>query len=174
MGKIRCANDVKLIVGLIFCSPEIAELSRSILVKRFGPIDYQSSILDFSHTSYYEEEIGPGLKKQFIAFKKLIRPDKLAAIKILTNKLENQLSRNNKRTINIDPGYLDMAKLVLASTKDYKHRINIGKNIYAEITLSYEAKAFRPNVCAYPDYKNNTYIQIFETIRNIYANQLMH
>lgn len=172
MGKIRQTNKVKLIVGLIFCSNDTAAQSCAILKRKFGPIDYQSGLINFSHTDYYKSEIGTNLKRQFLAFKKLIRPEKLAVIKIYANNLETKLSRNNKRLINIDPGYLDMAKLVLASTKDYKHRINIGKNIYAEITLCYEAKAFRPNECAYPDYKSNAYREIFESIRNIYSNQL--
>lgn len=126
----------------------------------------------FDYTDYYNEEFGSPLKRQFISFKKLINPDELAGIKVATNRLEKKLSHNSSRIINIDPGYLDMAKLVLATTKDYKHRIYLSKGIYAEVTLRYENKTFQPWEWSYPDYRTAQYLAIFNQIRQIYSSQI--
>lgn len=156
-------------VGLIFHSDEILKKTEAILIRRFGSIDYQSPVMDFGHTDYYREEFGPDLKRKFLSFKKPIRPQDLAKIKIITNKLEQKLALKGRRRINIDPGYLDMAKLVLASTKDYTHRIYLAKGIYAEITLFYENKSFRAWTWTYPDYQSALYLAVFNRIREIYA-----
>jgi len=97
---------------------------------------------------------------------------RLFKIKINTNIIEEKLSKHGLRIINIDPGYLDMAKLILASTKDYKHRIYLDKGIYAEITLFYQNKNFTPWEWTYPDYKSSDYIAIFNHIRALYAEQI--
>jgi len=162
----------KLIIGFIFKEEAALNKAKSILQKRFGKIDFESQTLAFNHTTYYEKEFGKDLKRRFIAFKKLISPSDLPEIKIYTNKVEKKLSSGSSRLINIDPGYLDLAKLVLASTKDYKHRIYLGKGIYLEVTLFYENKSYRPWEWTYPDYKSAEYIAIFNQIRDIYARQI--
>ena len=101
----------------------------------------------------------------------MIQIAQLSKIKVFTNRVENKLSLNSRRQINIDPGYLDMAKLVLASTKDYKHRIYLDRGIYAEITLFYRDKTFQPWEWTYPDYRTSDYIRIFNQIRQVYAQQ---
>lgn len=148
------------------------EEAKNILRKGFGKIDYESQALAFRHTDYYETEFGKNLKRKFISFQKLIQPQNLAKIKIATNIIEKKLSRNGLRSINIDPGYLNMAKLILASTKDYKHRIYLDKGIYVETTLFYQNKSFHFWEWTYPDYKSADYIRIFNQIREIYAKQI--
>ena len=143
MGKITPAKPVKLIIGFIFKEKKIFNSLKSVLIKHFGEVDFESRIMPFTLTDYYRDEFGSGLKRIFISFRKLIRPQQISGIKILTNKIEEESSCANKRLINIDPGYLDSAKLVLASTKDYVHRIYLGKGIYAEVTLFYQDKSFR-------------------------------
>lgn len=172
MGKIKRRPPVKLIIGLIFKKDTIYRKTKATLEKKFGKIDFESERLAFCYTGYYAKEFGSGLKRSFISFKKLIPPQNLAAIKIFTNTLEQKLSLNSLRTVNIDPGYIELAKLVLASTKDYKHRIYLGKGIYAEITLSFAGKTFIPQECTYPDYRSAEYISIFNKIRQIYAQQI--
>jgi len=169
MGQIRKYLKVKLIIGLIFKNERVVAAAERLLGKRFGKIDFSSECLPFTYTNYYEQELGTGLARKFIGFKKLIPPDDLAEIKIITNRIENKLSRNHKRLINIDPGYVDLAKLVLASTKDYNHRIFLGQGIYAEVTLCWRKKTFQPWSWTYPDYKSSEYIRIFNSLRNIYA-----
>jgi hypothetical protein len=171
MGKITKPYPAKLIVGFIFKDKIFYHKSRIILEKTFGKIDFESQILSFFHTDYYQKEIGSNLFRKFISFKKLIQIEQLSKIKVFTNKVENKLSLDSRRQINIDPGYLDMAKLVLASTKDYKHRIYLDRGIYAEITLFYQDKTFQPWEWTYPDYRTSDYIRIFNQIRQLYAQQ---
>ncbi len=172
MGQIKNPKKVKLIIGFIFNQEKARERAKEILEKRFGRIDFTSETLLFTHTDYYEKEFGIGLKREFIAFKRLILPSSLPEIKIIANRIEKKLSQNHKRLVNIDPGYLDLAKLVLASTKDFMHRIYLNKGVYAEITLSYQAKAFKSWDWTYPDYRTDKYAAIFNQIREIYAKQI--
>jgi hypothetical protein len=169
MGKIKKRIPVKLIVGFIFKKADILNKAKAILERRFGEIDFESKTLNFSHTDYYEEELGKNLKRIFISFKKLISPEHLSKIKILTNKIEQRLASGQKRLINIDPGYLEFSKLILATTKDFRHRIYLDSGIFAEVTLFYENKSFRPWEWTYPDYKTKKYAEIFNKIRQIYA-----
>ncbi len=172
MGKIISPIPVKLIIGLIFKDEEFLKISAGILRRHFGATDYESLIMPFSYTDYYQKEFGVGLKRKFLSFTKLIPSERLAAIKVLTNKIETKLSQNNSRKINIDPGYLTMAKLVLASTKDYSHRIYLDKGIFAEVTLVYQKNSFQPREWTYPDYRSEEYIRIFQEIRKLYAQQI--
>lgn len=172
MGKIKKQPRVKLITGLIFSQQGILDKAQKDLIRHFGKIDFESNALAFTHTDYYKKEFGSSLYRKFLSFQKLIDPAKLAEIKILTNKIEEKYKNpHDCRLINIDPGYLDFAKLILATTKDYAHRIYLKKGIYAEITLSYQDKQFKPLAWTYPDYRANEYSDIFNTIRDIYAGQ---
>jgi hypothetical protein len=172
MGKIKPKRLVKLIVGFIFKELSALNAARRILEEHFGNIDFESEILAFDYTDYYEKELGKGLNRRFISFKKLLHPETLPEIKIATNRIEKKLSVVLKRKINIDPGFLDLAKLILATTKDYKHRIYLKRGIFAEVTLFYEGKSFRAWEWTYPDYRTEKYLEIFNKIREIYAEQL--
>ena len=103
---------------------------------------------------------------------KLSDPAALACIKRQTNGLEQELAIGGKRRINLDPGYVSMAKFVLATTKNHGHRIYIGEGIYAEVTLRYHDKAFRPWEWTYPDYRQEEYLRILQEIRDLYIVQL--
>ena len=143
-----------------------------VLEKQYGKIDCKGPVFGFNHTDYYQEEMGFNLKKKFISFKDLIDPGKLNSIKLFTNKLEGKYSNKDKRIVNIDSRYIDNSKLVLASTKDYYHRIYVGKGIYAEVTLFFKGRSFQQLSWTYPDYKIDTSIDVFNTIRGIYRKQL--
>lgn len=172
MGKVNRPNPVKLVVGLIFKEERFLIEAEHILKNKLGPSDYESNILPFNFTHYYETEFGQDLKKKFVSFSKLICPQELAKIKLFTNKIENKLSRNGFRLVNIDPGYLDLAKYILATTKDYIHRIYLDKGIFAEITLYFRNNAFLPGEWTYRDYKTKEYADILTKIRQIYEKQL--
>ncbi|MGD0336922.1 MAG: DUF4416 family protein [Candidatus Omnitrophota bacterium] len=172
MGRRTKHIPVKLICGLIFKETESLNKAKVILERKFGTLDFTSGILPFKHTDYYEKEFGSELKRVFISFKRLIGPQALPKIKVITNAIESKLSRQKKRLVNIDPGYLTLAKLVLASTKDYVHRIYVGRGIFAEITLFYANGNFGPWQWSYPDYKTKEYAAIFGAIRNIYGKQI--
>lgn len=172
MGVIRTQAPVKLIVGFIFKEEKLFNKAKAVLERRYGRTDFESAGLKFNHTDYYEKEFGKDLQRKFLSFKRLIQPRMLPEIKIASNRLEERLSTKRLRLINIDPGYVDLAKLVLASTKDFKHRIYLDKCIYAEITLFYQNKTFQPWEWTYPDYRSGEYISVFNRIREIYANQI--
>ena len=115
--------------------------------------------------------MGRGLKRRFYSFSESIKPDRLVDIKLLTNEIEDRFSRSAdfpSRRINLDPGYISPAKLVLASTKNYSHRIYLAKGIYAEVTLYFEKGTFHSFPWTYPDYKSKEYLEIFNKIRGGY------
>jgi len=172
MSKPVIANKVKLIVGLIAQEPLLFKRAENLLKKKFGSIDFESEITDFVWTDYYKEEFGLGLKRKFISFKSLVEQDALADIKLFTNRLEKRISSKGKRLVNIDPGLISLSKLILASTKDFVHRIYLKRGIFAEITLYYKGDCFNEGQWTYPDYRTAEYKDIFSKIREIYKNQL--
>ena len=172
MGISRRPDKVKLVIGLFFTDVEKYYFVKNRLTKLFGEVDFESEFLDFKLTSYYEKEMGYCLKRVILSFKRLRDLKDIGNVKIRTNRIEKQHSKAGKRTINIDPGYLDLAKLVLFSTKDYTHRIYLDKGIYAEGTLFYKDNAFNPWPWTYPDYKSAEYLNIFGSIRQVYKEQM--
>lgn len=169
MGKIRKHNPVKLVIGFIYQDEAIFIRVKDKLKRKFGGLDFESGPIEFSYTDYYEAEMGKNLKRRFISFRKLISIGDLYRIKLYANRLEARFMVSKSRQINIDPGYLDLAKLVLATTKDYAHRIFLRKGIFAEITLSFRENSFSPNDWTYQDYRSKEYIDIFNQIRKLYA-----
>ena len=169
MKKIGKYNfKVKLLIGFIYKDEAIFIKAKEKLRKKFGKTDFESASLNFNCTDHYQAEMGQGLKRRFISFTKLIPIQDLYRIKLYTNRLEKKFLTGKARQVNIDPGYLDLAKLVLATTKDYAHRIFLGKGIFAEITLSYRGDSFSVNEWTYPDYRSQEYIDIFNQIRKLY------
>jgi hypothetical protein len=96
----------------------------------------------------------------------------LAAIKRQTNDLEAGSSVEDRRQVNIDPGYVSLSKLVLATTKNHAHRIYLSDGIYAEVTLHYRDGAFRGYPWTYPDYASSEYCALFQKVRDLYRRQL--
>ncbi len=175
MGKAKKPQRVKLVIGLLTKHKKLFDCSEEFFAKKFGEIDYKSPDILFNHTDYYKKEMGHPLKKRFISFKRLIQPQDIARIKLLTNSLEEKLSKKSNsslsRKINIDPGYITDSKLILATTKDYYHRIYLSKGIYSEVTLSWKKGTFQSFEWTYPDYRTDEYINILNTIRNSYMKE---
>lgn len=140
---------------------EIGESLREIL----GPIDEESPIWPWDHTDYYEKEMGKGLMRKFLFFSDLIGPEKLPDIKIKTMEIERLYTKDGKRRINLDPGYLHPAKVVLSTRKDYSHRIYLRDGVYAEVTLYFRNHSFNPFPYTYPDFKSKEYIELFNKVR---------
>lgn len=175
MAEAKRPSPVKLIIGVIFPSEGVLIKAKQRLKKKFGPLDFESPIMPFDCSKYYEKEMGSNLLRQFLSFQRLISPQELTAIKLYTNRLEKRLSRQKhqpSRTINLDPGYISASKLVLATCKNYSHRIYLDKGIFAEVTLCFHDGAFKPWPWTYPDYKSQGYIQSFNSIRQMYMKQL--
>ncbi len=174
MGQIKPPSPVKLIVGVIAGDTSLLVAVHRRLQERFGEIDFISQLMSFDYTIYYEKEMGQGLQRQFISFDELIMPDELAEAKRFSNVVECEFAEKETahRRVNLDPGYISAAKLILASTKDHAHRIHLRNGIYAEITLKFRDKTFQPWEWTYPDYRTSAYIEIFNQIRQIYLKQL--
>lgn len=160
---------VKLAIGFIYQDEAFFIKAKEKLVKRFGRVDFESREFDFNYTDYYERELGKNLKRKFISFARLVPIADLYRIKLYTNRLERKFSNLNRRQVNIDPGYVDLAKLVLATTKDYAHRIFLGKGIFAEVTLQFKGSTFCANEWTYPDYRTPEYLDVFNQIRKLYS-----
>jgi len=169
MGILKTAAPVKLLVGMITGRPGLFEEIRPFLIARFGPIDLESPVYAWDHTTYYQRELGSDLKRQFFFFEQPIPPDSLPEIKRSTNALEQRWFRTtadgNFRQINLDPGYLAPSKIVLATTKDYSHRIYLRDGIFAEVTLVYQGKSFIPLPHTYPDFRSEEYLSLFNEAR---------
>lgn len=171
MGTARQPQPVKLVVSILGGDPALLEEAEACLEEAFGPVDYRSGLLPFHHTTYYEPEMGADLKRRIVAFQRLVDPGDLAAIKRRTNALEERWAVEGKRRVNLDPGYVDLGKLVLASTKNHAHRIYLGQGIYAEVTLHYRGGRFQPWPWTYPDYASEEYCRLFGEIRALYQAQ---
>ncbi len=162
----------KLVVGVLISQSKLKEELQSCLVKRFGAVDYESELMEFSYTQYYDEEMGNPILRFFLSFKRLCSPDRLSEVKIQTNSLEDMYRDRGMRRINLDPGLLSLSRFILATTKDGSHRIPLQSGIYGEVTLVFEHGEFRPLPWTYPDYSSEIYRDILKQIRCEYRNQL--
>ncbi len=172
MSKPEKPVPVKLFAGVFFTDKNLLIRAKEELTKAFGEIDFESDIFDFEFTSYYEQEMGKGIKRIFYSFKDLIDPSKIVEIKHITWEIEKKLMIDGKRKVNIDPGYMDYFKVVLASFKTGGYKIYLGKGVWADITLWYEKGKFRPLLTAFPDFKENIYEKVFLRIRERYKKKL--
>ena len=160
---------VKLIAGMLSSREKLLDEASNVLAGDYGEVDFRSRLIPFKYTRHYEDEMGPGLVRQFISFKNPVCAGEIAAIKLRAIEIERMFSSGRGgRTVNIDPGYVSGAKLVLATTKNYDHRIYLGSGIFAEVTLHYRGNSFIPWEWTYPDYRAKEYIDIFNHIRKIY------
>ena len=173
MGQIRPPDPVLLFVGILYSDDKVFHNAYELLEKHFGEILFAGISIPWNYSQYYQKEIGYPLLRRFLFFKTLIYPDNLADIKLQTNEIENIFSFNDKRRINLDPGYLTLSKIVLASTKNYAHRIYLGKGIYGEVTLIYRNGTYKPHIFSYKDYQDEFYIKTFMNIRLLYKEMLL-
>ncbi len=161
-------KSAKLIVGFFAKEKSLAPSLVRDLIRLFGPLDMVSAWFDFDFTTYYEKEMGGPLYRRMLVFKSLVNQTRLPQIKHTTNDLENRLLRDGKRRVNIDPGYLVAERFVLATGKNFSHRIYIGEGIFADLTLMYQKGAFRTLPWTYPDYADEGMIDFLTLVRRKY------
>jgi hypothetical protein len=170
MGDAHLPTPVLLLVAATSRYEQVLDLGREQCEARFGAALAVSSAFEFGETDYYAQEMGSGLLKQFWAFH-AIDPGRLAPVKRQTNEWEAEYAglkaHPEPRPLNLDPGYLTLAKLVLASTKDHAHRIYLADGIYAEVTLSYRRGGWQPFDWTYPDYRRSDYHEFFTRCREL-------
>jgi hypothetical protein len=155
------SEDTLLFAGLLYAEARPYETVRQHLADLFCPIRLESAPRPWDYSKYYNDELGTPIVRRFVIFDTLIRSETLPDIKLSTNELERRLSLNGRRTYNIDPGYITLSKLVLATTKNYAHRIHLRNGIYAEVTLLFKGSAYVPNGFTYHDYCQADSVEFF-------------
>lgn len=172
MGTAAETPLVKPIVGMLAASLELLADAREVVSDRFAPVEMASDPVRWTVSAYYQEEMGEEIWRQFLAMHNLEPADELAVQKLGTNDLEACWRTSRGRQVNLDPGYLDLNKLVLASTKDAAHRVYLGDGIYAEATLRWARGTFAAWPYTYPDYASEHAVAFFNRVRQRYREQL--
>ena len=176
MWELKDPQPVKLLIGILAADETALAAAVKAISKSFGVIDLASDVWPFTQTDYYKDELGPNALRQFVSIEKLIDPGKLAQIKHDTNSLEQQLADSLKlslpRPVNLDPGFIEPSKLILASTKNFSHRIYIGNRMFAEVTLMYEKGRWRHFEFTFPDYRQSCYQDFLSKVRTRLMEQL--
>lgn len=163
--------SVKLFCAVLYTDAKPLSLAKNLLVQKFGEIDFESEGFVFDVSDYYKAEMDWPIYRLFWSFKKLISPNELAPIKIETNRIENEIAVENKRKVNLDSGYLDYDKIVLASAKYNWQKICLDLGIYADLTLRYEKGNYLPFPWSFPDFKQGHYNKTLLRIRELYKQQ---
>jgi hypothetical protein len=171
MSDPQPAEAVKLIVSLFSEERRLLGDAIRALSEEYGKVDFISAAAPFAYTDYYTTEFGASLIRRLVAFDRLIRPDSLPDVKLWTNALERRLASEGRRRVNIDPGYVARAHLLLATGKGYSHRPYLRDGIYADLTLIYRNKTFQSLPWTYPDYAGREMIGILTRIRDKYVFQ---
>ncbi len=165
-------DHVKLISSLFSPNKEFIESAIDQLTDFFGPVDWISPELIFDRTKYYAREMGRPLFRRFVSFEALVPSDYIVEVKLISNKVEQQYLHEGNRKINIDPGYISPERLILATGKNYIHRVYLSKGIFADLTLIFERGGFRPLEWTYPDYAVPDVIEALNSVREQYMKQL--
>jgi len=172
MSKPKPAEQVKLIFSVFAATDRQIEETIIVLAEYYGQPDFISELRPFDYTNYYNQEMGEKLVRRFLSMEMLIRPETLPDIKLTTNMIEDTSAEGERRKVNIDPGYLSKAHLILATGKGYTHRPYLHGGIYADLTLIYQNKKFVSLPWTYPDYADEKQILMFSKIRSRYLIQL--
>ncbi len=173
MGRPKEPLPAKLFMSIIAKEDDYFNKGMKELEGTFGEIDFVSERFAFNLTEYYTEEMGKDLFRHFITFKRLIDRSMLPEIKLITNRIENEFANSNgNRRINVDPGYICLEHVILATTKGYSHRPYMRDGIYADLTLIYKNKSFRAMEWTYPDYRQEEIIKLFNLFRSQYLEVL--
>jgi len=156
MSRPQEPKPVKLVTSVIYSDPKAYEQALSVLKQKWGEIDFIEAHFPFTSTEYYTREMGKPLWRSFFSFKMLIPRETLVDIKLFTNEIENNLAKEvAERTLNIDPGYLNDAQLILATGKNFSHRIYLGRGLFGDLTLMFKHHEFQAFPWTYPDYQQD-------------------
>lgn len=172
MSQLKPPEPVKLVMSLLSSEREIIASVIGELTKIHGGADIVSSVFAFTFTDYYEREMGSGLLRRMVSFDTLISPEALPEIKVRTTEMEQKWAQDGRRVINIDPGYLALAHLILATGKGYTHRPYLRLGVYADLTLIYRDGDFSALPWTYPDYRTEEMRGFLRQVRAKYLEQL--
>lgn len=173
MSTLRPPKPVRLMMSLIYQDRALLDSLLEELKREFGKLELIGQEFSFDHTSYYKTEMGAELIRRFVTSPDLIARDRLPSIKLLTNELEKRFSRaDGRRRVNIDPGYLTLENLILATGKNYSHRVYLSEGIYADLTLIFQEGSYQPLPWTYPDYRSEEVVSLMNAVRKKYLLQL--
>jgi len=172
MSEPRLPEKVRLIASLFSPEKDIVDRVIDRLAEQYGPIEQTSPDMFFDRTRYYAREMGWPLHRRFISFEELILPETLVDVKLNTNAMENAFLVDGKRRINIDPGMISAERLILATGKNYIHRVYLSNGIYADLTLLFKRGGFQPLEWTYRDYAEPDMIRFFNELRQTYMEKL--
>jgi hypothetical protein len=171
MGEATQFLPEKLVMAVLISRPQMEKELLDVLGEKWGSPDLCSQTMPFSYTDYYDKEMGPGIQRFFVSFRRLVDPSLIAEIKLQTNWIEERFREADARKVNIDPGLLCLSRFILVTTKESAHRIPLSGGIYAEVTLLYHKGSFRPLEWTYPDFRSPEYLGILNEIRGLYKAQ---
>jgi hypothetical protein len=177
MGQVHLPPPVTPLAALLYARDDDCAALRPQLEQLLGPCEMESPVHPFTFTDYYRPTMGGELKRRFLVFARLADAGELAGWKLATNELEARLAQVRPaggplRPVNVDPGYLTSAKLVLASTKDFAHRIYLRDGIFAEITLSWRGGKWVKHAHTFPDFASGTYDDFLAQARQAHMRRL--
>ncbi len=160
-------TPVKYFIGALYSDKTILERAFELCRTQLGDLGHKSEPFLFDCTHYYDPEMGTPIHRLFVESQ-----GELAKLKNRCNAIEDELALNGKRKVNLDIGYLDLHKVILASAKYNGQKIYIGEGIYADPTLVYESGSFHAVDNTFPDFKDGRYDEVFVVLRNFYKSQL--
>ena len=168
MSSPQTPKPAKLVLSLLTGDRALSGPVMEKMTDKFGRFDILSPWWPFGYTNYYEPEMGGKLERRMASFQAMILQADLPEIKLFTNGIESAFSADEKRRVNIDPGYLLPERFVLATGKNYSHRIYLDKGIYADLTLIYEKGRYRGLPWTYPDYTDALMTGFLGSVREKY------
>jgi uncharacterized protein DUF4416 len=172
MGGVRPVEPVLFLTAVFSRYPQALDWAREKTAAAWGAVALASPRFVFDATDYYQPTMGPGIEKCFYVYETLADPALLVERKLAANAWEVEYARTaghqEPRPLNIDPGYLTSAKLVLASTKDHAHRIYLARGIFAEVTLFYKDRQWQPRDWTFADYRRADYQAFFDSARQYF------
>jgi hypothetical protein len=174
MAQPREFSPVKLICGVIYKEDALYAEVRRRLEAEWGKIDSESPAFPFDLTGYYEDEMGGGLVRRFVSFETLVPPESLPAEKLWAIELESIIRQERGltgRPVNIDPGYLTASAVIMATAKDFAHRIPLGRGIYAHLEFLFRLPGVRTLDWTYPDLRREPAQAYFRNVREIFLRQ---
>jgi hypothetical protein len=172
MTRPRSVDPVKLIAAVLWSDAAALAEALGLVENHWGPIDFAGPDHPFDVTRYYESEMGPQIFRRIISFTRLVPPESIREAKLTCNEIEDSLAAGGGRRVNLDIGYIDHNKVVLASAKYAGQKIHLGDGIYADMIERYRDGKYRPFEWTFPDFRDGRYDQELGTIRASYLSSL--
>jgi hypothetical protein len=172
MAKPQPVTPVKLLVAALWSDTASLKEALAAMEDQWGGIDYQGADRPFDMTDYYEPEMGTNLSRRLISFAHLIAPENIGHAKLVTNDIEDHLAGNLGRQVNLDIGYLDHNKIVLASLKYAGQKVHLGDGVYADLVARFKQGRYQPFEWTFPDFRDGRYDDDLAVVRRTYLEQL--